>query len=136
MARDRAYPGVEVQVEGLKELRSELRRLDKALPKELRPINKDAADAVRDTAKDEAPHISGKLIRSITSRAGQKDASVKAGSAARVPYAGPVIFGHNPRPQGGFTEPNNFLLRALGIEYDYIRKLYDERINKLAKKHL
>ena len=90
----------------------------------------------RDRAKKEAPHISGKLIRSITSRAGQKDASVKAGSPARVPYAGPVIFGHNPRPQGGFTEPNNFLLRALGIEYDYIRKLYDERINKLAKKHL
>jgi len=127
---------VELKIEGLKELRSELRKMDKTLPKEMRPINKEAADTVRDTARKEAPVISGKLVRSITARAGQKDASVKAGSAARVPYAGPVIFGHNPRLQGGFTEPNNFLLRALGIEYDHIRKLYDERINKLAKKHL
>lgn len=133
MAKD----AVSIEVDGLKELRRELRNLgDKALPKELRLINKEGADKVRDTARDMAPVVSGRLKRSIGSLAGQTSAKVKAGTAARVTYAGPVIFGHRPRPQGGFTEPNNFLIRALGHDAEYIRRLYDERLNKLANKHL
>ena len=133
MAKD----AVSIEVDGLKELRRELRNLgDKALPKELRLINKEGADKVRDTARDMAPVVSGRPKKTIGSLAGQTSAKVKAGTAARVPYAGPVIFGHRPRPQGGFTEPNNFLIRALGHDAEYIRRLYDERLNKLANKHL
>jgi len=132
-----AKDAVSIEVDGLKELRRELRNLgDKALPKELRLINKEGADKVRDTARDMAPVVSGRLKKSIGSLAGQTSAKVKAGTAARAPYAGPVIFGHRPRPQGGFTEPNNFLIRALGHDAEYIRRLYDERLNKLANKHL
>lgn len=128
---------VGVEVDGLKELRKALRDLgDKELPKEMRLVNKAGADKVRDTARDMAPVHSGKLKKSIGSLAGQTSAKVKAGTAARVPYAGAVIFGHRPRPQGGYTEPNNFLIRALGHDAEYIRRLYDERLNKLASKHL
>ena len=129
MAKD----AVSIEVDGLKELRRELRNLG---DKEMRLINKEGSDKVRDTARDMAPVVSGRLKKSIGSLAGQTSAKVKAGTAARVPYAGPVIFGHRPRPQGGYTEPNNFLIRALGHDAEYIRRLYDERLNKLANKHL
>lgn len=131
-----AKEAVSIEVEGLKELRAALSSVDKGLTKELRLVNKSAADTVRDTAKTMAPKVSGRLIRSITSKSGQREASIKAGSPGRVPYAGPIIFGHRPRAQGGYTEPNNFLIRALGYDYDYIKKLYEKNINKLAEKHL
>ena len=62
MAKD----AVSIEVDGLKELQRELRNLgDKALPKEMRLINKDGADKVRDTARDMAPVVSGRLKKSI-----------------------------------------------------------------------
>lgn len=127
---------VGIEVDGLKELTRSLYRVDKGLTKELRLANKAAADAVRDRAQELVPVVSGALRKSIGSRASTKSAAVKAGSPARVPYAAAVIWGHQPRPQGGFTEPNNFLIEALGYEYDEIKRIYDKRVAKLAKDNL
>ena len=127
---------VKIEVEGLKALGSALRAVDKGLGKELRLANKGAADVVAAKAKTLVPEISGLLKGSIGARASQRSAAVKAGTAARVPYAAAVIWGHNPRPQGGFTEPNNFLIEAIGYEYEEIKRIYDRRVAKLAKDNL
>lgn len=127
---------VKVEVEGLNALSKALGAVDKGLGKELRLANKGAADVVRDKAKTLVPVVTGALRGSIGSRASQRSAAVKAGTAARVPYAGSVIWGHRPRPQGGFTEPNNFLIEAIGYEYEEIKRIYDRRVSKLAKDNL
>ena len=127
---------VKIDVVGLKALGSALRAVDKDLGKELRLANKSAADVVAAKAKTLVPEISGLLKGSIGARASQRSAAVKAGTAARVPYAAAVIWGHNPRPQGGFTEPNNFLIEAIGYEYEEIKRIYDRRVAKLAKDNL
>ena len=128
---------VKIEVEGLKALSKALGAVDKGLSKELRLANKGAADVVRDKAKTLAPIVTGALRGSIGSRASQRSAAVKAGTAGRVPYAGAVIWGHRPRPlQGGYTEPNSFLIEAIGYEYEEIKRIYDRRVSKLAKDNL
>lgn len=131
-----AKEAVSIEVEGLKELVRALHRVDKNIGKELRAVNKSAAETVAETARGLVPVVSGAMRRSIVAKSSRTSASVKVGSPVRVPYAAPVIWGHRPRPQGGWTAPNNFLIRALGYDYDYIKKLYDRRLNKLAEKHL
>ena len=127
---------VSIDVVGLKALGKSLRDIDKGLGKELRLANKAAADVVAVKAKTLAPVVSGALKNSVGSKASQRSAAVKAGTAARVPYAAAVIWGHNPRPQGGFTEPNSFLIEAIGYEYEEIKRIYDKRVAKLAKDNL
>ena len=127
---------VKIDVVGLKALGGALRAVDKGLGKELRLANKGAADVVAAKAKTLVPEISGLLKGSIGAKASQRSAAVKAGTAGRVSYAAPVIWGHNPRPQGGFTEPNSFLIEAIGYEYEEIKSIYDKRVAKLAKDNL
>ena len=130
--------GFRVEVEGLDDLRRELRALEDNLArKELRQTNKDAAEVVAAEAKRLAPARSGKLRASVRAFAGQREAGVKAGSPARVPYAGPVNYGHGPpRPQGGYVRGTQFIQRAVGRKIDEVRDMYDRNFNKLARKHL
>lgn len=119
-----------IRVDGLKELQRDIRKAqDKELGKKLRAANKKAADVVKDRAKPEAPVQSGRLAKSVTSKAGQRDAHVKAGTAARVPYAGAIHFGW---PRRGI-KANRFLNRALWRTREQVGKVYEVEIEDLRK---
>jgi HK97 gp10 family phage protein len=138
MARGEA---VSIQVDGLRKLQSELRSLDRQLPKELRKINKDAADILRDEARRLAPIGPTERLRaSIRSVAGSSSAAVKIGTPARVPYAAPLIWGHgskgSPRPQGGYMVANKFVTKAMKNTTKEITRTYDRAIGKFVKRVL
>lgn len=128
-----------IRVDGLRELQAELRAVDRALPKQLREANKQAATVVADRAKVLVPVRSGRLRGSIGVRAGQRDAQVKAGSAARVPYAGPISFGWPGRPnrargwRGGPIRPQPFLYEARDQRIGAVIAVYEKRINQLTR---
>ena len=118
------------KVDGLKELQKEIRKTeDVELKKRLRLANKEAAQVVADQAKVEVPRRSGRLARSIGTQASQTSAFVKAGTAARVPYAGPIHFGWPKRN----IRPQPFLYEALDKRIGEVRKAYEKNLEKLGK---
>jgi hypothetical protein len=118
-----------VKVEGLRELQRELRRLEETeLRKELRGINKDAARIVADEGKARAPSRTGRLAASITPKGEQRGAVVQAGSASRVPYAGPIHFGWAARN----IEPNPFLYDALSDRWSEVYNSYQKALDDLV----
>jgi hypothetical protein len=118
-----------VKVEGLRELQRELRRLEETeLRKELRGINKDAARIVADEGKVRAPSLTGRLAASITPKGEQRGAVVQAGSASRVPYAGPIHFGWAARN----IEPNPFLYDALSDRWSEVYNSYKKALDDLV----
>lgn len=100
----------DVEVAGATELARAFRRAgDREVPKAIRRAHKATAEQVVPFAESEAPRRTGRLAASIGARATQKVGRVKAGSAVRVPYAGPIHYGW-PRRN---IAPNPFLQRAL-----------------------
>ncbi|OXN01118.1 HK97 gp10 family phage protein [Bifidobacterium vansinderenii] len=88
-----------LQLKGAKELARGLKKAGADL-KDLRKVNKDAAQIVVPEAKNLAPHQSGRLAASVRAGATQKAGVVRVGSK-RVPYAGVINYGwpgHNIRP--------------------------------------
>jgi len=122
--------GAEIQVENLRDLQRQLRSIDRDLGKELRKANKSAAEIVAEQAVKEAPRRSGRLAKSVGALVGQRDAKVKAGSAARVPYAGPIHFGWAARG----IKPNPFLYRALSKTSEQAKEVYRTKIDALARR--
>jgi HK97 gp10 family phage protein len=133
-----------VQVDGLNELNRNLRQLrDRDLNRKVREVNKQAAEVVKPEAKRTAPvghrdaksarrYRPGKLERSITVQASVKGARIKAGSAARVPYAGAIHFGwpaHHVRP-------NRFLYRAMARKSDEVSETYEREISSVLRERL
>lgn len=130
-----------IEVEGARELRRHLARIkNKELNKQLKTANKEAAEPVADKAKQLAPVRSGRLARSIKSAATLREGRVKAGSAARVPYAGPIHFGWPSRPnpargwRGGPIRPQPFIYHALDRRREQVRQAYEEAMDRLARK--
>ncbi len=120
-----------VEVDGLDDLLRDIRRLEGAVV--AKEINKSAADVVLDEADRNVPEVSGRLRRSGRTSGQAKAGVVRYGRAA-VPWAGPIHFGHNPRPQGGFTEPNPWLYDAADKRGPEVRKKYEERVNELGRR--
>lgn len=81
----------EVRVEGLRELRRELRQAGDDLS-DLKDANAKVARLVADKAAALAPRRSGALAASVRGNRAAGKAQVAAGGA-RVPYAGPIHWG-------------------------------------------
>jgi len=124
-------PGAKLVVFGLRDLQKELRSVDKDLPKVLRRANLAAAEVIAEEARKRAPVDGGSLRKSIKATAGQRDASVKAGSPSRVPYAGPAHWGWYGRPQGGYNPENPFIQAALTDKYDEMKEVYRKEVDEL-----
>ena len=125
---------VSIKVENLRQLRTAMSKVDKNLTKDLRKINKKAAQVVADEAERTAPvGPSGKLQNSVGVRASNTSASVKVGSASRVPYAGAVVYGWKNRPQGGSNPATPFVPEALVKELPTVRRIYEADLDKIVR---
>ena len=116
MAKD-----VAVKVEGLKELRRDLRRLDKQVDRELTVAIKHAADKVTITAGALAPRRSGDLAHSLRPSVRGATASIRS----TLPYAGVVHWGGTIRPRGTpiLFKRSGFITRAIR---DHTNELVDD----------
>lgn len=123
---------VEVKVVGLRQLRNDIRKAaGPEQTKMLRQIHVEIArKIVQPAARREAPVRTGRLRNSIRGLATQTSASIKAGTNARVPYAGPIHWGWDARG----IKPNMFIIRAVEKNRRKILRAFDRRTKKLAKK--
>lgn len=119
-----------IEVQGLKELRSALRKAkNKELKKALREANKEAAAEVARYAKSTTtPKRTGRLANSVKPGASQREGYVKAGSA-RVPYAGVIHFGWRARN----IRPRPFLYNAADKRRRQVVKAYRKQLDRIAK---
>jgi len=115
-----------LRVENLRELQRRIRVVDKGLGPKLRLTNKSAAEVAKTGVDPLVPVKSGRLANSVGVVASQTSAAVKAGSAARVPYAGVINFGwpaHN-------IEGAHFLEKGVAAREREIREKYDVEIRQ------
>ena len=117
-----------------KQLRKQLRSLDRSLLKDMKQANKDAAEVVARQAKIEVPRRTGRLGKAIGVLASQTKGQVRVGSAS-VPYAGPIHFG-NPRKKGrlGVIRPNPFVYAALDKRRAAVLEVYRGRVQQTVDK--
>jgi hypothetical protein len=113
-----------IQVDGLDELRRELRRVkDRELDDEMKQIHAELARDVLRGAEPNVPVRSGDLLASLRSSGTVRDAIGRVGKAS-VPYAPPIHWGH---PSRGIA-PNRFLTDAAErLERD-IADRYDRQV--------
>lgn len=139
-----------VRVEGLKELRKELRSLegDDAWKGELREAGKAAAEVVaaearrtaaggRSTLAGSNATMGSRAVASIRALAGQTRATV-AGGKGTIPYFGGWEFGSTGRYRQFPAKARNgshHIYPAIDSKQDEIVRLYSGRIDILMKKH-
>jgi len=114
---------------GLREFQRALRQIDPDLRKELREVQKEAAQIVAVTAAARAPRRTGRLAGSVRATATQKAGSVRAGGA-RLPYAGPIHFGWRARN----IRPQPFIYDALDARREQVVRKFESGIEGLFRK--
>lgn len=127
-----------VLVEGVKDLRRDLRAIDKALPKELTKALKAAAEEVLPTARALAPKRSGRLASSLRASGAGNKASIRSPLPyANVQHWGGSVGRGRVGGRGGSTHinPTKFIVRAVDRHHeDVVDRLGDE-IEALAERH-
>lgn len=141
MAQRSAYT---IQVDGLREFQRNVRTLkDKELNKAVRAANKASGEVLLPQAVHESPdgkrdaksskaYRPGRLDKSIKVTASAKGAVIKAGSAARVPYAAAIHFGYRKRN----IRANRFLFRAMARKSAQVAETYERRIDAVVRNFL
>ena len=127
-----AKPAAQIQVEGLRDVRNAVRKLkSKELNDALKRSNKESAEIVAEAARtgDEVPVNSGRLKKSIKASGSQASGSVKAGTAARVPYAGVIHWGWPERN----IKPQPFLSEALADKIDIVTETFEELFSEVLR---
>jgi hypothetical protein len=129
-----------IEVQGVKELTRQLRKMDDGTVKELKSIHIESANIVYRNAMPRVPVRSGKLKSTMRVSGSTRSGSVRAGGKRSAPYAGPIHFGWPNRPNmqkswyGGPIRPNTFLYDALDARRSAVEDLFFRRVSKLAEK--
>jgi hypothetical protein len=112
-----------VRVEGLREFRRDLKKLEPLVAKELRKDIKAAAEKVAADARADAPRVTGEYARSIKVYVTAKGASV----GSRLPQAGVLHWGGTIQPRG---VPIHF--KARPVVSEALERRTDELIDDLG----
>lgn len=124
-------PAPSIQVEGLRELNSRLRKVrDTGLDGELKRIHKGLADDVVSLALPNVPKRSGALMRSVRA-SGTKASAIGRAGRKSVPYAATIHWGRRKR---GRVQGRPFLQDAAKrVERDVVDD-YQRAIKRLLDK--
>lgn len=117
-----------LQLKGASELARSLKKAGADL-KDLKAVNREAAQIVVPEAKNLAPHRSGALAKSVRAGATQKAGVVRVGSK-KVPYAGPINYGwpkHN-------IKPTRFANRAAKNTEPQWTQVYQQAVQKIINR--
>lgn len=116
-----------VEIKGSAQLARTLRKAG-ADAKDLRAVNRKAAEVVVPAGRGLVPVKSGKLSASIRAGATQKAGVIRAGKAS-VPYAGPIHWGW----PGHHIKPHTFLVDAAKSTEPTWVELYNEEITRIIE---
>lgn len=135
---------VGIRVEGLKELRRELRRLE--MHKDLQPVNKEAAEVAASRARElglrsftnlagGVSRLGSRGVASIRATATQSKGYVRGGKAG-TPYYGGMDFGSAGRYRqfGPKKSEGRFIYLAIAEKGPEIVDLYEKRIDQLTSR--
>jgi len=125
-----------IKVEGLREFRSSLRKMDAGLPKTLRVAGNRAANVVVDEAKPRVPRLTGRAAASIRVASTQSSVRVRAGSK-RVPYYPWLDFGGRVGPNRSVSRPflkrGRFIWAAFGDKRDAVERELQDALVDVAR---
>lgn len=122
-----------VLTEGIRDLRRDLKALDKALPRELTKALKAAAEEVLPTARALAPKRSGRLASSLKASGAGNKASIRSA----LPYSNAVHWGTGRRAhlRGPHNiAPTKFVVRAIDQRSNAVVDRLGDEIEQLARK--
>lgn len=129
-----------VRVEGLKELRRDLRLIEKDLPRDLGRTMKTAVEPVASKAAGLAPVLTGRLARSVKPSAQGTNAAIRS----RLPYANVIAWGgttgrgHKPGAAGSGSvkvKASRFPEKAAEAEAETFLQRLADGIDGLLTKH-
>lgn len=126
----------QIRVEGLRELRSALKRMDTGLPKLLRVALNEASGEVVDYAQARMPKRSGRAAASLKAKSTQKEARVGMGGR-RAPYAPWLDFGGRVGPKRSVNRPfirdGRYVYKGLENRRPQIIEIMSKALVQLAK---
>lgn len=120
--------GETIQIDGLKRTVRDLKTLDKELVKEVKALNRKAAETVSIAAQAFVPRRSGRLARSIRPGATTFSGIVRAGGNG-VPYGPPIHWGWYRR----HIKPQPFLYEALDSRRGEVEETYKRQLASLVE---
>lgn len=124
-----ARDDVAVRVEGLKTLRSDLRAISKAAPREVGKATKDAATKrIVPTARREAPKGATGRLAARTVAAARGDKTLIRNP---LPYANPIHWGWPKRA----IKPRTFITAAVEEESEAWAEDIGDALEQVARKH-
>ena len=127
-------PKALIQAGGIRRLSTSIRIMaDKELGNEMIAASKAAAEKVIPYAKDLVPVTSSALQKSIKTGATRSRASIKAGTAKKVPYAQWVHGGKYNKSTGKRTKATPFIRKAIPKAFPEIIDEYVAAMNRIAK---
>lgn len=122
-------PSVSVEVDGLRELVRDLERAGVDVADLKESFSRIASEAA-DTAQGFTPHRSGKLAGSVRGNRAKNKAQVIFGRA-RVPYAGPILYGW---PKRGI-KPATTIQRTDAVMDNRAPQLFEEELGRIFRKY-
>ena len=128
-----------MQVGGIRGMANSLQTLarsgqgDSELDEKMRAASKRAAQAIVPEAQKMVPVISGALKRSIRADATRRYARIKAGTAARTPYALAVHRGTYRPGSKGRTRATKYLSSVIPKVFPEIIDEYVKAMNSIAR---
>lgn len=127
-----------IEVIGLNQTISKLKKLDKGVSQELKSIGYEAAQPVVVQAKSLAPVKTGNLRNSIRALKLERGAAVRAGNKGKLSYGAPIHWGWFVDRNTGKKRnilPNPFLFRAFGITRQAVFETYERNVRKIIRKY-
>lgn len=125
-----------IRIEGLKEFRRDLRRLDKSLPKGIRVAGNEAAQIVVKAAKPRIPRRTGRAAGSVRVASTGTAARV-SGGGARVPYYPWLDFGgrvgRRHQTKRPFLKEGRYIWRAFADHRGEVERKMRDELAKLAR---
>ena len=129
-----------IEVNGVKIVIKQLRKMDGETRNELKRVYIQSANIVYRNAMPRVPVRTGRLKSTMRITSSVRGGAVRAGGKRSAPYAGPVHFGWPNRPNlarswyGGPIRPNTFLYSALDARRGEVEDAFFRGVMKAAKK--
>lgn len=118
-----------ITIDGLKEARRDLGRIDKSLRREAdRGLKAAASRTVLPEAREQAPVLTGRLRRSLRVSVSGRGVSIRS----RLPYAAAVHWG---RQRGPDVAANPFIARAADREADRLIEEVGDELDRFFGRH-
>lgn len=124
-----------LQVRGLRELQAALRKLDPALPKQIKLVLDEQMGIIVGAARRDIPVRSGRAARSIKARSGQREGRIAAGGRAApwypfLDFGGSV--GRDKSTKRPYYSEGRYLYPALRTHHDDLQAALDAGLARLA----